>query len=80
MIKWDHNDKEVLVYDEELGDFRVATPQEIIIEILSLQAQVVGLQGRAERSEARYAAISWQGNPDRSGGQFTDEEINRSNW
>ena len=36
---------------------------------------------RAELRRAREKAIedSWTQNPDRMGGQFTDEEINRSN-
>lgn len=71
MRKWDYNDREVLVYDEELGDFRVAIPQEIIYEIFTLQKQVDDLQRQASNR-------SWESNPDRSGGQFTNEEINRA--
>ena len=72
MRKWDYNDREVLVYDQEQGDFKIATPQEIIYEIFTLQKRVADL-------EAQATERSWQTNPDRSGGQFTDEEINRRN-
>jgi hypothetical protein len=73
MREWDYNKREMLVYDEEQGDFRVATPQEIIYEILTLQKRVANL-------EAQAIERSWQNSPDRSGGQFTDDEINRDTW
>lgn len=36
--------------------------------------------GEIERLRKANIEIGWQLNPDRMGGQFTDEEINRSGW
>ena len=33
-----------------------------------------------ERLRKRNVELGWIENPDRSGGQFTDEELNRSGW
>jgi hypothetical protein len=37
-------------------------------------------QGEIERLRKRNVELGWSENPDRSGGQFTDEELNRSGW
>jgi uncharacterized protein YlxW (UPF0749 family) len=70
MRKWGHNNYEVWVQDEKTSDMRRATPAEIIEAITSLQKRVADL-------EAQASERSWQTNPDRMGGQFTDEEISR---
>lgn len=36
--------------------------------------------GEIERLRKRNVELGWAENPDRSGGQFTDEELNRSGW
>jgi hypothetical protein len=36
--------------------------------------------GEIERLRKANIEMGWQLNPDRMGGQFTDEEINRSGW
>lgn len=36
--------------------------------------------GEIERLRKRNVELCWAENPDRSGGQFTDEELNRSGW
>lgn len=33
-----------------------------------------------EKLKAQITDLSWDNNPDRSGGQFTSEEINRDTW
>jgi hypothetical protein len=33
-----------------------------------------------DRLRKRNVELGWAENPDRSGGQFTDEELNRSGW
>ena len=33
-----------------------------------------------KKLEDRISELSWANSPDRSGGQFTDEEINRNTW
>lgn len=70
MRKWDYNKKQVNIFDEDTGEWRKALPVEIIYEILTLQKRVADLEEQARER-------SWQTNPDRSGGQFTDDEINR---
>ena len=54
-----------------------------LFELLSLGEKVQGL-AKLEKDDIqkrvdREAEISWTLNPDRSGGQFTQEEIERSN-
>jgi hypothetical protein len=36
--------------------------------------------GEIERLRKQNIEMGWRLNPDRSGGQFTDEEINRPGW
>lgn len=36
--------------------------------------------GEIERLRKRNVELGWEVNPDRSGGQFTEEEMNRSGW
>lgn len=54
-----------------------------LFELLSLGEKVQGLakleKDDIQKQIARDAEISWTLNPDRSGGQFTQEEIERSN-
>lgn len=37
-------------------------------------------QGEIERLRKRNVELGFSENPDRSGGQFTDEELNRCGW
>lgn len=36
--------------------------------------------GEIDSLRKRNVELGWIENPDRSGGQFTDEELNRSGW
>jgi vacuolar-type H+-ATPase subunit D/Vma8 len=42
-----------------------------------LIAEIMHLQDDAELLEKNNTAMSWRLNPDRMGGQFTEEELNR---
>ncbi len=53
--------------DKKLTDM---TREELIIELMGLREEVEALR-------ARNSDMNWKLNPDRMGGQFTDEEINR---
>lgn len=43
-------------------------------------AEIEKLRKENEDLKKKLAEASWVTNPDRMGGQFTDEEKNRSNW
>ena len=45
-----------------------------------LIGQIMHLRKRVSQLEKQVTEIGWRDNPDRMGGQFTDEEINRSGW
>lgn len=45
-----------------------------------LLGQIVHLRKRVSQLEKQVTKMGWRDNPDRMGGQFTDEEINRSDW
>jgi|Wag4MinimDraft_6_1082665.scaffolds.fasta_scaffold07001_2 hypothetical protein len=47
--------------------------RELVIKIWELQNRVAEL-------EKQNSDMGWQLNPDRMGGQFTEEEKNRSGW
>ena len=42
--------------------------------------EIERLQKKVKQQEERISEYSWTINPDRSGGQFSDEEINRSGY
>ena len=42
--------------------------------------QVEELNRKLEKQEERLVEYSWYRNPDKSGGQFTQDEINRSGY
>jgi len=42
--------------------------------------QVEELNRKLEKQEERLVEYSWYRNPDKSGGQFTEEELNRSGY
>lgn len=42
--------------------------------------QVEELHRKLEKQEERLVEYSWYRNPDKSGGQFTQEELNRSGY
>jgi hypothetical protein len=41
---------------------------------------IAGAEEEIRQLRKRVAELGWAVNPDRSGGQFTEEEINRSGW
>ena len=46
-------------------------------------AELMRLQDKVKEQEARITEYGWERNPDRMGGQFTDQEIldsYRNNW
>lgn len=45
-----------------------------------LLGQIMYLRKRVAQLEDQVSDMSWQLNPDRMGGQFTEEEKNRSGW
>lgn len=57
---------------------------EMLIESFMLDpviAQVLrDQQAEIERLRKRNIELSWHDNPDRMGGQFTQEELNRDGW
>ena len=70
---------------DRVGIERTAIDQTAFIATINfLEINIAELRRTLQDVEqclAKAAAQSWQGNPDRSGGQFTYEEINAdSNW
>lgn len=46
-----------------------------------LMGQILYLRKKCQRLEEKIDSLEWTVNPDRSGGQFTDDEINnRDGW
>ena len=45
-----------------------------------LMLEVLRLQDENDRLRDTNTELSWKLNPDRMGGQFTEEELNRSGW
>ena len=45
-----------------------------------LLGQIMHLRNRVSQLEERNTEMSWRLNPDRMGGQFTEEEKNRTGW
>jgi hypothetical protein len=41
---------------------------------------IAGAEEEIRQLRKRNSDLSWELNPDRMGGQFTDEELNRSGW
>ena len=50
------------------------------MEKLDLVKEIWRLQNRVTQLEKSNSDMGWRLNPDRMGGQFTEEEINRSGW
>ena len=46
--------------------------------VLQMMHQIIALQKKIKQQDERIAEYSWTTNPDRSGGQFSQEEIDRS--
>lgn len=51
---------------------------DLIGEILHLRKDLADAEAKIQRLEKRASDLSWQANPDRSGGAYTDEEICRA--
>lgn len=46
-----------------------------------LMGQILYLRKKCQRLEEKIVNLEWTVNPDRSGGQFTDDEVNnRDSW
>lgn len=45
-----------------------------------LMLEVLRLQDENDRLRDTNTELSWKLNPDRMGGQFTEEEINNNGW
>jgi hypothetical protein len=58
---------------EEFDKLMTLEKRDLIIEIWKLQ-------GRVAKLEERNTEMGWSLNPDRMGGQFTEEEKNRTGW
>jgi hypothetical protein len=58
---------------EEFDQLMALEKRDLIIEIWKLRDRVVKL-------EEHNTEMGWQLNPDRMGGQFTEEEKNRTGW
>ena len=50
------------------------------LDHLTLALEVIRLQEENERLRDTNTELSWKLNPDRMGGQFTEEEINNTGW
>lgn len=46
--------------------------------ILQMMHKIIELQKKVKQQDERISEYSWTANPDRMGGQFTQEEIDRS--
>lgn len=46
--------------------------------VLQMMHKIIELQNKIKRQDERLTEYSWTVNPDRMGGQFTQEEIDRS--
>ena len=69
---WDKlRDQTIAFYD--IPDMSDMTREELIGQIMYLRKKV-------ERLEDSLSEMSWRLNPDRMGGQFTEEEKNRTGW
>ncbi len=58
---------------EEFDQLMTLEKRDLIIEIWKLRDRVVKL-------EEHNTEMGWRLNPDRMGGQFTEEERNRTGW
>jgi len=58
---------------EEFDQFMMLEKRDLIKEIWKLR-------GRVEQLEEQNTDMGWRLNPDRMGGQFTEEEKNRTGW
>lgn len=54
--------------------------QLMTLEKRDLIKEIWKLQGRVAQLEEHNTEMGWRLNPDRMGGQFTEEEKNRSGW
>lgn len=61
-------------------DVEKMSHEELMVYALHLQIAVRQLQKRVSALEESNSEMGWRLNPDRMGGQFTDEERNRSGW
>jgi hypothetical protein len=61
-------------------DVEKMSHEELMVYALHLQMAVRQLQKRVSALEESNSEMGWRLNPDRMGGQFTDEERNRSGW
>ena len=60
--------------EQEFEDLENMTREELL-------GQIVSLRGQISELKAKNIDMGWQLNPDRSGGQFTQEELNhREGW
>lgn len=46
--------------------------------ILQMMHQIIALQKKVKEQDKRISDYSWERNPDRMGGQFSQDEIDRS--
>ena len=59
--------------EQEFERLMKMTKRDLVIEIWRLQKRVANL-------EKQNSDMGWRLNPDRMGGQFTDEEKGRDGW
>jgi hypothetical protein len=50
------------------------------IFVQAMAGKIESLQEKLKQAEDRLSDYSWDRNPDRSGGSFSDDEINRSRY
>jgi hypothetical protein len=69
---------------QDMADFLVRIDEGEIdsddLDPSTIYVMVSRAVGEIERLRKANIEMGWQLNPDRMGGQFTDEEINRSGW
>lgn len=69
--------KDTLVELEEAIGALMQNPHSYNQTLIGIMARAVG---EIERLRKANSDMGWQLNPDRMGGQFTEEEKNRSGW
>ena len=66
-------DSDIAMTRKEYDELMKLEKQDLILHILALQDRVAQL-------EEHNTEMGWRLNPDRMGGQFTEEEKNRTGW
>jgi len=64
----------------EISDIQEEFDQLMTLEKRDLIKEIWKLRDRVAKLEEQNIEMGWRLNPDRMGGQFTEEEKNRSGW